>query len=74
MFLTTGVAVDSEYEERAFRPPSAELSVGKLPLWACPVCTYTTPGNADAPFSGDGTCPDHPRSALRLKPPAPSTD
>jgi hypothetical protein len=53
--------------DRALTPPT--FRPVDVPIWICGQCDYRTPGSVDQPFDGDGTCPDHPRTVLRLAPP-----
>ena len=50
--------------DRALQPPGY-LRID-APSWVCPECGRATTGTIDEPYDGDGTCPDHPRQALRL--------
>jgi hypothetical protein len=50
--------------DRALAPPGPPLA--DMPQWACTECGYATPGTIDAPYVGDGTCPDHPERPLRI--------
>jgi hypothetical protein len=50
--------------DRALAPPGP-LCVD-VPQWVCTECGYATAGTIDAPYVGDGTCPDHPDRPLSI--------